>query len=510
MQKRILSLILCAMFVFSAVAFAACAEKNDTGSDDTSAAGLDAETTELTEEEKRNAVTDDIPELDFEGAKFRIITRDGSSHPKPIHVDDVYMEKATGDVIDDAVFARNQAVEERFNMEITCRPMSEADEALVSSELRKSVNANSDDYDLAIGHMVHMGNTVTTGIFYNWFDIPYVNLEKPWWIQSAQEQLTIDGKSFLALGDLSYNAIDYTYCYYFNKTLFDNYNIEYPYAKVRSLEWTVDYMKSIVKDIYDDVNGNSKRDEDDLYGLVTNCYSGAVTWTYAFGEMIMKRGDDGYPELVLNNEKTIRIVEKLYDLYFETTGVYVSPNTTTPNGTPWHETSWKAIQNEKAALVSGLFNDSTLFLREAESDYGFLPYPKWDEAQTNYYTMVDGHAPLFGIPITIGDAEFVGAIIEAMAAEGYKKVTPAYYEVALKTKYTRDEESAEMIDLILDGRVFDFGYLYDGWNGLAFYLQNLLGFGKQTKDFSSYYAKSEKAANKYYQKIFKTYDDYGT
>lgn len=49
-------------------------------------------------------------------------------------------------------------------------------------------------------------------------------------------------------------------------------------------------------------------------------------------EFITKKNADGYPKIVTNNEKTIRIVEKLYDLYFETTGVYVTPNTTSPSG----------------------------------------------------------------------------------------------------------------------------------------------------------------------------------
>ena len=42
-------------------------------------------------------------------------------------------------------------------------------------------------------------------------------------------------------------------------------------------------------------------------------------------------------------------------------------------------------------------------------------------------------------------------------AESYKTVIPAYYEVALKGKYSRDAESAEMLDLIFESRVIDIG-----------------------------------------------------
>jgi hypothetical protein len=39
-------------------------------------------------------------------------------------------------------------------------------------------------------------------------------------------------------------------------------------------------------------------------------------------------------------------------------------------------------------------------------------------------------------------------------------VTPAYYDVALSGKFTRDEESAEMLEIIRRHRVYDFGMTY--------------------------------------------------
>lgn len=506
MPKRCLAVLLSFFTLLSvAVSVLSCAEQAEKSTASTTAAVSEV-TAELTDAEIRKAIPDDLPDVDYAGKQFRIITRDGCSNA---HIDDLFMEEMTGDVIDDAVFTRNQSVEERFNTKITVIPVNEADEATLTNMLRKSITAGSDEYDLAVAHMIHMGTSATNGLYYNWYDIPYINFSKPWWIHSAEEQLAIDGKTFFALGDLTNNALDYTYCYYFNKNLFTDYNLTFPYQNVRDGTWTFDYASSLVKDIYSDLNNDGKHDEDDLYGLVTNCYSGSVTWTYAFGEFITKKNADGYPELVLNNEKTIKIVEKLYDLYFGSDGVYVTPNTTSPSGMAWHEATIKLFNDSRAVLASGLFVSAIKDFREIEDDYGFLPYPKWDEAQSGYYTMIDGHGPLFAIPLTINDPDFVGIITEAMSAEGYKVITPAYYDVALKTKFTRDEESAEMIDLILAGRVFDFGYLYDGWNGMAFYLQNLLGFNTQTKDFSSFYAKKEKAVIKYYDKILKAYEEYG-
>ncbi|MBQ4606455.1 MAG: hypothetical protein IJB15_07095, partial [Clostridia bacterium] len=38
-----------------------------------------------------------------------------------------------------------------------------------------------------------------------------------------------------------------------------------------------------------------------------------------------------------------------------------------------------------------------------------------------------------------------------------QSITPAYYDISLKGKYSRDEESVAMLDLIFDHRVIDLG-----------------------------------------------------
>jgi hypothetical protein len=44
-----------------------------------------------------------------------------------------------------------------------------------------------------------------------------------------------------------------------------------------------------------------------------------------------------------------------------------------------------------------------------------------------------------------------------MACEARNKIIPAYYESALKNKYSRDPDTAEMLDLVFDTRVYDLG-----------------------------------------------------
>nr|MBQ4319010.1 hypothetical protein [Clostridia bacterium] len=96
-------------------------------------------------------------------------------------------------------------------------------------------------------------------------------------------------------------------------------------------------------------------------------------------------------------------------------------------------------------------------LRDMEDDFGVTLYPKWDEAQDEYYSRLESGAPVLIVPATASDTSRTGAIIEAMSAASSKTVIPAYYETTLKQKYTRDELSSVMFDMIMETRSYDMG-----------------------------------------------------
>ena len=61
------------------------------------------------------------------------------------------------------------------------------------------------------------------------------------------------------------------------------------------------------------------------------------------------------------------------------------------------------------------------------------------------------------IPITARDPDRTSVIIEALAEESYNTVLPAFYEITLMSRYSRDSESAFMLDIAFAGRRFDLG-----------------------------------------------------
>jgi hypothetical protein len=142
-------------------------------------------------------------------------------------------------------------------------------------------------------------------------------------------------------------------------------------------------------------------------------------------------------------------------------------------------------------------------LRDMEIDFGVLPYPKLDENQDKYSSFIDLHNPFMGVPKTVSNLERTGAIIEDLSYLSSKYLVPAYYDTTLKTKFARDEESIEMLDIIRDGIVFDFGCVYDV--STAFIFQNQINANK--REYVSAIEKAMNAAQRNLDKIIQAYED---
>ena len=141
--------------------------------------------------------------------------------------------------------------------------------------------------------------------------------------------------------------------------------------------------------------------------------------------------------------------------------------------------------------VTGL-NRVTMF-RSMEADFGILPMPKYEETAESYINPVNlWCSSSIAVLKSASDLNRTGIIIEALSAESLNELTPAYYDITLKTKLSRDNESAEMLDLIFENRVFDIGAMYN-W-GNVFQMTIDLATA-ENYNFQSALARNEKAIN---------------
>ena len=145
-------------------------------------------------------------------------------------------------------------------------------------------------------------------------------------------------------------------------------------------------------------------------------------------------------------------------------------------------------------------------LRGMEMDFCIIPLPKLDKAQEKYITPNNPHTGAgISIPVTASDLDRTGMILEDLSAESRYTLQPAYYEINLKGKYARDEESQDMLDIILSNTAHDIGYVY---NFGSFAGDTLLRNGQNKKsDYASPFEKAQGKMQTAIDKVVAAYED---
>ena len=466
MSKRFTAII--SLLCILGVIFISCSDNGGGASDVTTASAAETEAAET-----EVIYLDTLPSEDFNGYKFRFYIRQCCE----AHYGGVYQESETGDVVDDAVYQRNRTIEEKFNIEIVDSVLDQDGEPII---IRNAILANDHIADVAIPHFRFLGSMALENMLLDMGDLPYLDFTQPWWATNLIENYSIFDRYFVAQGDIGIDNITHNATVYFNKRLADDYVSDNLYDTVRAGKWTLDKMNEVVRSVGQDLNGdNAVKFEDDLYGILA--YHGYFfMFQVGANQPTTVRDAENIPQLDINTPKMVTIVEKVYNMTHGYEYAYMHENV--PN-TPFLE--------GRVLLYLDLLNAATQnAFRDMEDDFGLLPFPKFDEAQGEYYSHASAHSSLLGIPITNPDPERTALILEALVVEGYNVIRPALYDIAFKVKNTRDEDSSEMLDIILAGRTGDFADIYDEW-GLVYTLDHLSR--KASSDFASFYASSEAA-----------------
>jgi len=100
------------------------------------------------------------------------------------------------------------------------------------------------------------------------------------------------------------------------------------------------------------------------------------------------------------------------------------------------------------------------------------------------------------------------AVLEALAAQSYRTVTPAYFDVALKNRYSRDAQTAEMMDLIEQSVLINFESLYNESIGNPWFVLRTL-MPQKNSNFASYWATNSKVITKMLQKAVEKIQENG-
>lgn len=448
--RRIIILFLSALVLLPV--FLSCSEPADTAAETTSGStGTAAETTEL------HYAAEYLPGSDFGGYKFRIVTVEKDVYSLTLAAD---AAEENGEVINDAVYKRNRVIEDRYNMKF--REIDVAAYDALTSNFKKSVTSASDDFDLNLMICRDAFSTALEGMVLSVLDLPYVDLSQPWYAQDVNNALSIGNKFFFAYSDECLNMFEQSLCIVYNKQLVEDYNYEDIYKTVYDGKWTVDAFFTLAQGAVTDLNGDGKMTDTDLFGVVSEGDMFYPSfWVGSDFKTIMKDADDLPYFNGLGNPKFDDILDKVYNyvwgggkIYFE---AFKDKFENFPN------TGGEDLRRAASSLFAAgnaLFKVTIIghlsLLRDMKSDFGVVPIPKYDDAQEKYVTrVIDGWINC--VPVTCPDLERTSVIVESLAVESKNHTVPAYYDVALKYKYSRDEDTVYMLDVIYNSRTMDLG-----------------------------------------------------
>jgi hypothetical protein len=496
LRNRLTAAILAALLICSGSQLYSCASDNES-------AETISETTVPATEEETTAFADKLPEgLDLEGKTVTFLSRLYERYQNELSVDGL-----TGDVVNDAVYNRLIAVQDRLNVKIDNHKEMGTNAAHGALEIiTKSILAGEDEYNVYVGSMYNSTASSADGYWMNLYDVQYLDPSQPYWSSYYIQKASIGNKLYTITGDLAISMIRLLGVTFFNKSTIADYGIGDLYSKVNDGTWTIEYELGIIKDIYKDINGNGERDKDDLYGLGTSDTFSVDAYTSSFDLEILAKDENNYPYINVNLDKAQSILETVYNLCYNTTGVNTYHFDT--DDSEMTEIAKVFSENRFVLMSNWIYSTETSFLRNMESDYGIIPYPKFNEDQPDYYSYANDQFSVFVIPRTVVDTASVGAVLEALCSSSRDTVIAAYYETALKDKYARDSESGKMLDLIVKNFKLDPAWMYSSvLNGISQQLLRTQIWNK-SDNVASTYAKMQKSfenalklLNKKFQKL---------
>ncbi len=434
----------------------------------------------------------------------------------PGHIEEqIIGDNETLDIVYTKIYERNLKVAQRLNCDLQFIHSGTNYWEDFVDVLRRYIQTLDSSFEI----VMTTNNTVIQeklfSLFHNLNDSLYIDIDQEWWYKDAILELSVDNYYYRFLyGDILLGGIGNAGCIFYNKDLYGQYvdpgNPDGLYDYVFNGTWTFERFSIEVSRSYINLGG-----ENDIHGYSLFRYGEPLHYFPVSCDVeFYQRDDDGMPVITVNNQKAVEFTQKLYDLLYNNPGAWLFfPNQI--GAETQHATDF--MDGKVMFSLSTIIDFLNENMRAMEDNFGVLPYPKWDEQQEEYITMMANGSTLVAVPKSVSEDRALretSAVIEAMCSEAYQTVAPAFYETACKRAYSRDDTSAEILDIIT-GRhetvksrlTKNFLYEYSSsLSGIGTIFQSIMSKGPTgNPNFTSTYESMEGAANTLLQELITQY-----
>ncbi len=492
LTKRLISFFICACFL---VGFIACGDK---GAPAETAAS--AETTAAQEEAETTAPKPNLPDTDWEGREFHVLGHSDPTYPQFDNFE-IYAEGETGEIVNDTIYRRNRTIEERYNVKI--KATLDYNEAGI---IRKTTMAGEQLYDLFFSPLMFIGGVITNGDLLDLNEIEYIDFSQPWWNSRANGELELWGRLYATTSDYGLEDKKRSYTTIMNRDMAKDYDLPDVVALVDDGVWTVDRMTEMCAAVAADLDGDGEMTDADRWGLTMDSYNAFTNYLRGCDVAIITKGEDGNPALTFNNPRTVAAIDKVIALTCDTDFAGFCEDFEGKVDYNMWSFAGKVFKAGEALFIAVFPQSLSGFSADCEFEYGVIPNPKLDESQPLYCSYPDFiGSTLFGVPKAAPAPDFSGFMLEALSAESKYTTLPAYIEISCKNKYTYDEASGRMLDLIFSSMSYDLGIIFN-LGGMSEIVRTTIPKKKENV-FASEYAKKEKKTLTAIEKLRETVEE---
>lgn len=393
---------------------------------------------------------ENLPQVDYEGKDIRILMRDNDYYYHDMEVEDDLINSQKANGVEEQVYFRNRAVEKRLGVTLKMDRQTGFGNTLDSAKTRVALQDGT--YDLIADHGRSLFTYVVEGSFRNWYGLPWVDLSKSWWSQGMISGFSIGENLWCMTGDLSYQGIGATVAMIMNNRVSRDLVLNDPYDAVESGDWTLEVFREMAEMAKaTTIEGTPDPANGDRMGYMTSQWRGPMTALYSTGQRTVRQDDDGKLQISVNSPTTITLFDDYFSLLSqEYCKLYLGD---------FDANNYKYFASGNVLFMDIRLYDIDKIIQNGLLDYSILPWPKYQSDVDEYYAWVDAVANVFAVPNGKTDAEYecIGAVLEALSAEGHRRVIPEFYEITIQKKYAQDPKSYMALDLIRAGRVFDIG-----------------------------------------------------
>jgi len=429
------------------------------------------------------------PNVDYKGAEVPVVVYNNTTSNWKLTDYNMMIQEENGDIINDAIVKTNRMVEEDLNVDLKLSEIK-YEAANTITALTNAILAGDDEFKFAMVMTCAMSTLLAQpDMLVDLATVSTLDLSHSWWDENSVEEYNLFGKQYAVCGDICLNMKGSPICYFFDKKIIEDLKLESPYDMVYDGTWTIDNMIKLAEAAQSDLNGDTKVDKGDRFGITAE--PSTLTYSLYGAGIRYSTKNDNSVKLSLNTQNTTNVIEKIVALLNNESVCMLSSKWQAGYTSVFTELMFPTFTEDRVLFYSNQLLVA-LNLRDMNADFGIVPAPKYDEKQTEYYAAANTWwRDNVIIPATNTDLEMTGNVIEAMGYYAQQYVTPAFVDQTVLGKTIRDDDSAYMVNLLFHSQVYDIATIFN-WGKIVDKVNAMPG--NNDTGFASMYASVEPAA----------------